>query len=266
MSHELVVPDIRVANLPVGWAETSVMPAAIDATWEDLDEYEASLRAMASYIDSLQAGDAVELEKALRIVEARRGELLDIDAKAGRPRNGDTHVTISDVHKRTEIRYRKIARHWGTIWPEIVRATERRDVTQAAILRMIQRIEEAAKFKAKQERQQKQGYEPTPPPLDMDEMEEMAVDPVAEWERAEKELERARTTIESLAKPDQGKEVLILHSRIAGLEARIQQLTTTASEARKQADAQGKVLRKVRDMLGVERNSEIVSAIQDLMR
>lgn len=258
--NALVIPDIRLTNIPVGWAENAVIAAVVEAKWEDLDGYEASLRAMASYIDSLQSGDAVELEKALRIVEARRGELLGIgDGTPSVKVGGTTRGTI-DESKATATRYRKIARHWPTIWPELARLTERRDVTQAAVLRMIERVEAAAKPEKAERREAPPSPEPEHEPIDLE------ISPIEEWERVEKELGKAQKTIETLSRDDKGRAIIELQARIAGLEARIGQLTTTAREAQKQADLQGRVLRKVRELLGLQNNSDIVSAIQDLMR
>jgi hypothetical protein len=263
MTRELVIPDIRTTNLPVGWAADTMIPKVIEASWDDLDEYEAGLRAMASYIESLEKGDAVELEKALRIVEARRGELLGLDAQPGRPSsNMDMHVAISETNPKTATRYRKIARHWLTIWPELARSTDRRDVTQAAVLRMIERIEAAAKpEKPKQEATPK----PAPEPVESFEEEWGEDDLLGELEKTVERLAKAEEAIEHLTKPDQGREILALHSRIAGLEARIGQLTTTAREAQKQADAQGRVLKQIRKALNVERNSEIMPKLEQLI-
>lgn len=263
MTAQLVVPDIRTTNLSVGWAENHVVPAVIEAAWDDLDEYEASLRAMASYIDSLQAGDAVELEKALRIVEARRGELLGFEATPGRPTKSSMRGGLLEVSDATAARYRKIARHWQTVWPRVARATERREVTQAAILRLIEEIEAKVKETQKPTSAPKPATPPAPEPDGGEEWGE--VDLLAEFEQAVERLAKAEETIEHLSKPDAGREILALHSRIAGLEARIGQLTTTAREAQKQAEAQAKVLRQIRKALNVERNSEIMPRLQDIM-
>jgi hypothetical protein len=264
MSTALVIPDLRTSNLPVGWAEDYVMRGVIDAPWDDLDEYEAQLRAMASYIDSLEKGDAVELEKALRMIEARRGELLDHTVMPGTRTDLNTRVKVEDVSAMTATRYRKIARHWQTIWPELAKSNERRDVSQAAVLRMIERIEAAAKPK-----KSAAPSRPTPKPAPEAELEEQGwghMDPLAELEKVVEENAKQAELIEHLSKPEQGREILSLHSRIAGLEARISQLTTTAGEAQKQARGYGRTLEQVRKRLKVERNSEILPAIEDLMR
>jgi hypothetical protein len=265
---QLIIPDIRTTNLPVGWAEVAVIPTVMEAAWDDLDEYEAGLRAMASYIESLEKGDAVELEKALRIIEARRGELLGLDAGPGRPAKLSTRGQLSEVANATANRYRKIARHWQTIWPELARSTDRRDVSQAAVLRMIERIEEAAKpVKSPDKTPDKlPSRKPDPnaePELENDGWGE--VDPIAELEMSMEREAKQAELIEHLTKEDKNREILALHSRIAGLEARIGQLTNTAREAQKQADIQGKVLRKLRDVLSVERNSEIITRVEALI-
>ncbi len=265
---QLIIPDIRTTNLPVGWAEVAVIPTVMEAAWDDLDEYEAGLRAMASYIESLEKGDAVELEKALRIIEARRGELLGLDVKPGPQTNYSTRGIIAEVSGPTATRYRKIARHWQTIWPELARSTDRRDVSQAAVLRMIERIEEAAKPVKSPDKTPDMSPSREPdrnaePELENDGWGE--VDPIAELEMSMEREAKQAELIEHLTKEDKNREILALHSRIAGLEARIGQLTNTAREAQKQADIQGKVLRKLRDLLSVERNSEMITRVEALI-
>jgi hypothetical protein len=78
----LVVPDPRTSNVPVGWWDSNVLPTiqACDS-WDQLDEYEGQLLAMASLIESF-GGDGLEFQKALRVVECRRGELLDVNSRA----------------------------------------------------------------------------------------------------------------------------------------------------------------------------------------
>lgn len=265
----LIIPDIRTTNLPVGWAELSVIPTVMEAAWQDLDEYEAGLRAMASYIDSLEKGDAVELEKALRIIEARRGELLGLDVTKGSRTDLSTRGKVDQVAAPTATRYRKIARHWSVVWPEIVRSTERRDVTQAAVLRMIERIEEAAKPVKSPDKTPSKAPARKPDPNAEPELEDEGwgeLDLIAEFERVVEQNAKLHDTIEHLEKDDQARENRALLSRIAGLEARIGQLTTTAGEAQKQAKMNGRLLEQIRKRLRVERNSEILSAIDDLMR
>jgi hypothetical protein len=110
------------------------MPVILAAdSWEQLDEYEASLRAVASYVASF-AGDALEFEKALRMVECQRGVLLGADSHQGKPNARITQVSDSQA---TQQRWRRIAREWESVWPTIRDAKSRKEVTQAAVLRVI---------------------------------------------------------------------------------------------------------------------------------
>lgn len=131
--NELVVPDPRQAPVPSGWAEAALPVIMASQSWDQLDEYEARLRAVASYVASFD-GDALEFEKALRIVECQRGLLLGPDPHQGRPGPRVTQVEESDA---TQQRWRRIAREWDAVWPSIRDATRRREVTQAAVLRLI---------------------------------------------------------------------------------------------------------------------------------
>lgn len=134
---QLIVPDVRNENLPIGWAE-GALPILQEADWEELDDYESRLLGMVSYIESL-GGDATELQKALRIVECRRGVLLDpdVDPSGGRPPKNSPRMGSFGVPSQTASRYRKIARAWDALWPYLRDATSASEVTQSAILRFI---------------------------------------------------------------------------------------------------------------------------------
>lgn len=91
-------------------------------------------------------------------------------------------------------------------------------------------------------------------------------DPIAEWERAEKEVSRLSALVDSLEADDSGREIRALSARCAGLEGRLQQAISTQNEAVRTAKyAQGQ-LRKIRDELNVTSDREILEAIRDLKR
>lgn len=61
---DLVVPDPRRSPVPAGWAVSIAAPLILEAEdWAFLDEAEARLRAMASYVESF-GGDRLELGEA----------------------------------------------------------------------------------------------------------------------------------------------------------------------------------------------------------
>ena len=102
MSTALTIPDPRQQNVPVGWFE-SVAPAVEEMSWEDLDDAEGQLRAVASFVESFD-GDSLEYEKALRLVECRRGVLLGVDVKPGdRTDLEPSHACegVRDVNRRS---------------------------------------------------------------------------------------------------------------------------------------------------------------------
>ena len=115
------IPDPQKQPVPKGWWDTTFTPVvdAIDI-WDDLDEVEARLLGYASAYEAMGL-DVLELEKAMRIVEKRRGELL------GPTKQGTRHDLQLLPHAEevvipfaTASRYRQIARHWDELYPYLL--------------------------------------------------------------------------------------------------------------------------------------------------
>lgn len=102
--------------------------------------------------------------------------------------------------------------------------------------------------------------EPTPPEAGDE------IDATAEWERAEKDLQHARETIAALQKDDTTRELAALAEKYHRLDGRLQQEMRTRSEAEKAARYGADRLREIRKLLKVERDRDIIPAIQDLLR
>lgn len=135
----LAIPNPANQPVPPGWVEHVALPAILATVdWAHLDEYEARLRAFASYIESYD-GDNVEFEKALRIVEKRRGDMLGTTVTPGARTDLNTHVEVQES-SMTMSRWRTIARHWDDLWPSIRDAKKKGEVTQAAVLRRIDAV------------------------------------------------------------------------------------------------------------------------------
>lgn len=138
MTTALAIPDPRSQPVPSGWCESVAAPAILATQeWAQLDEYEGRLRAFASYIASFE-GDSLEFEKALRIVEKRRGDLLG-EPEPGKRTDLQPLTCMEEVEASaaTINRWRMIARNWEELWPVVLAATRRSDVTQAALLRLV---------------------------------------------------------------------------------------------------------------------------------
>jgi len=131
----LTIPDFTMRALPDAWLEKSVAPLIIEADTDTLEQYERQLKAAADLLEKNPVA-RVEIEKALRIVDCRKGELFG-EAKLGRPSDGNFSSMRNYSDKNEVSRCRKIARHWNEIWPHILKATEESSVTRAAVLRMI---------------------------------------------------------------------------------------------------------------------------------
>jgi N6-adenosine-specific RNA methylase IME4 len=149
----LLVPDPRVSPVPAGWWDSHVRPTiAACESWTQLNEYEGQLQAMASLIESL-GGDGLEFQKALRVVEARRGELLG-PARPGKRTDLEPVPRVEQVDevplpKAAKTRYRQLAQHWETtLYPYLVHETDRRKVSQAHLLQLVHREANQRKLEA----------------------------------------------------------------------------------------------------------------------
>lgn len=105
---------------------------------------------------------------------------------------------------------------------------------------------------------------PAPEP-DEDDGAEPATDLVAELEAAQKEIERLQAIVKSLEADDTSREILALSARAAQTNALLEQARTEASEARRQAEWAGKLIRKIMKALAVQEPKEIVPAIEALV-
>jgi N6-adenosine-specific RNA methylase IME4 len=137
-SADLTVPDPRVTTVPAGWWQQAAQLVLNAESWNELDEIEARILAMAAFIEA-KGGDRLEFEKALRVVEKRRGDLLGPDVRKGERTDLNTRVKVpDDVSDMTVSRYRQLARWWDAlIYPRLLEETHVKAVTQAALLRQI---------------------------------------------------------------------------------------------------------------------------------
>lgn len=102
--------------------------------------------------------------------------------------------------------------------------------------------------------------EPEPPGPTPEDFGQTMESEIEALERRNAELE---ALVESLQSGDLEREITAWSAKYARLNARLQQALTTSNELRKQASYQGKVLAQVRNLLGVEKSSQIVSALKE---
>jgi hypothetical protein len=86
---------------------------------------------------------------------------------------------------------------------------------------------------------------------------------VAELEATIAENQRLEAVIASLQSTDKDKELAAWSRRYSQLEGRLRQEIATANEAKKQAKRSGEKLRKIRTVLGVERDGEIIARLME---
>lgn len=235
---KLTIPETpQHAPVPRGWAEAEILPVVSQADWDDLEEIEAKVKAVASYIESLN-GDALEFELAKRMIEARKGALL------AAPRGSHRHRDADEPPPRTATAYRNIAAAWDEIWPILAQAKRWQDVTQRAVLRLIRAI------------RSDNGTRPDPKP-DWVEDEE-PVDPKREAEAAIREAESLRERVRLLAKDDVRKALAELHEQYGLLLQQHRYESQRREKAEGTATYYQGILREVRAKLKAKSNKEVL--------
>ena len=124
-----------MAPIPAGWHRQQLTVIEAMSNWEELEHYAAKLESIATYLERTST-DRLEIAKAMRIVDRRRGELLG-PAEHGGDRRSDqvSHGELETrVSKAVASRYRTIAAHWDEIWPRIAEATDPKQVSQRTCL------------------------------------------------------------------------------------------------------------------------------------
>jgi N6-adenosine-specific RNA methylase IME4 len=150
VSEALIVPDPRSDLVPRGWWEHVILPATNDQGWDGLDDFEERIGKMASVIEAM-GGDAVEFEKALRVVDYRRGVLLGQAPHGGDRRSNKFQASSEtlDVSEPMRRRYRLIAEWWDRlVYPWLSEHDQRKDCYRAPVLRRVAKVVNAAKLDA----------------------------------------------------------------------------------------------------------------------
>lgn len=91
------------------------------------------------------------------------------------------------------------------------------------------------------------------------------IDLTSEFQAVCDENQKLQELNESLMKDDTKKEIAVWRDKFDAACGRINQLTTTINEMRKQLEYQTKLFANIRKELRVEKNSEILSAIKEAM-
>lgn len=285
-SVALTLPDPErietVRMVPQGFAIHYFAEHVNAASWEQLDEAEGRVARLCGITSEFQK-DELELRKAWRLIEVRRGILLGVDRAPGGPTPENFQRPESlGMSPALASMCRKFARYSHVVFEHLDGATELRQVSQDAIKAL---IAEHEKREAGPERS-KPSAEPSTngkgpgagtdddaetasdAPLEVDgyDLADDAPDPVEEWERAEAENERLRARVESLSADDQGAELAKWQERYARLEGRLNQAVNEKNAAVRQARYQGDILGKLRRLLNCDSNGEIVGAITDLIQ
>lgn len=94
------------------------------------------LKAYIAIFELLGREDRIELKKAQRVVEKRRGDLLDPSVTQGQRTDLETfhHDGKFDVHRSTATNYRRLAVAWSVLEPHLLEATDIEQVSRRALL------------------------------------------------------------------------------------------------------------------------------------
>lgn len=101
---------------------------------------------------------------------------------------------------------------------------------------------------------------PAPPP-EPEPPDEDQPDIAKEFEVLSNENDKLQSLVTSLSKTDLAQEVVTWKGKFEAVCGRVNQLLTTQKELEKTANHQAGLLKKIRSALGVEKNSEIMGAI-----
>lgn len=107
---------------------------------------------------------------------------------------------------------------------------------------------------------------PKPAPAPEPEIEEgNSIDLTSEFKAVCEENQKLQELNESLMKDDAKREIAVWRDKFDAACGRINQLTTTNNEMRKQLEYQTKLFANIRKELRVEQNSEILSTLKEVM-
>jgi hypothetical protein len=162
------------------------------------------------------------------------------------------------ISKNDSSRWQKLAAMPDAQFEQaVVTAKERAgEVTTAAMLR-------AARPPRPVEPESPVANVPTPDPVNDQFKQDGEVDLLHDLEAADKEIRRLTAIVQSLESSDQGREIVLLHDRVAGLEGRLRQESTSLAEAKKDARWAQELLRKIMKRLNVEKFSDILGALPE---
>lgn len=146
MSVELAIPSPVKEIVPPGWWHDVAQPVIESAESDDeLAGYSRELKAYIGIFEALGREDKLELVKAQRVVEKRRGELLTAEPYGGDRRSEDFQVRRAEFENSglsagSVSDYRRIAKAWPVIQDHLLAATDLREVSQKALLNIARTV------------------------------------------------------------------------------------------------------------------------------
>jgi hypothetical protein len=243
-------------------ARTALAEAhAVDEVKDIRDKAEA----MAAYARQAHDTEMIAWVTEIKVrAERRAGELLaEMGMNRGAAGTGSnqhqvrshdvTAPKLSDlgITKNESSRWQKLAAVPADKFEQAVSAAKEiaGEVTTAAMLRAAQ-AEQPAKPVAQPA---PVVYDPNPDPY---------ADLLADYEREVADNAALRERLDTLLADDTAAELDKWVQKFHQLEGRLGQALTTSNEAQRQATRQGKLLKAIREHLGVERDSEILPKLK----
>ncbi len=136
MTVELAIPVAQTALVESGWWHDVALPIIDVAEWDDLNQYDAELKAHIAIFELLGREDKIELLKAKRVVDKRRGDLLGEAEHGGDHRSKEFQLPheVVEIHHTSATRYRRLAAAWPVLETHLLEATVSTEVSQRALL------------------------------------------------------------------------------------------------------------------------------------
>ncbi len=245
-------------------ARTALAEAhAVDEVKDIRDKAEA----MAAYARQAHDTEMIEWVTEIKVrAERRAGELLAEMPKSpgtkgqlqGKSSGG--HIVVPPEESARTLADLGISKNESSRWQKLAAVpADKFEQAVSAAKAIAGEVTTAAMLRAAKVAQPTKPLDSVAPPEPDPEPE---YDLLADYEREVAENAALRQRLDTLTKDDMAAELDRSVQKFHQLEGRLGQAITTSNEAQRQATRQGKLLKQIRDFLGVGRDSEILPKLK----